>query len=70
MKKQAYNYITAKSMGAMNLNAGRSKQIISEAEHMCQIIWEKPEEVCFSHVTRLKNNLNISGCWIVDATIT
>jgi hypothetical protein len=27
MTKQAYNVITAKSMGTMNLNAGRSKQI-------------------------------------------
>jgi hypothetical protein len=29
MTKQAYNAITPKSMGTMNLNAGRSKQIIS-----------------------------------------
>ena len=29
MRNQAYNAITAKSMGTMNLNAGRSKQIIS-----------------------------------------
>jgi hypothetical protein len=70
MTNQAYNAITAKSMGTMNLNAGRSKQISSQAEHMCQIIWEKPQEVCFSHATRLKNNLKISGCWKVDATIT
>jgi hypothetical protein len=70
MKNHAYNAITAKTMGNMNLNAGRSKQIISQVEHMCQIIWEKPQEVCFSHVTSLKSNLNISGCWTVDATIT
>ena len=62
MTNQAYNAITAKSMGTMNLNAGRSKNISSQAEHMCQIIWEKPQEVCFSHATRLKNNLKISGC--------
>jgi hypothetical protein len=37
MRNQAYNAITAKSMGTMNLNAGRSKQISSQAEHMCQI---------------------------------
>jgi hypothetical protein len=70
MRNQAYNAITAKSMGTMNLNAGRSKQIISQAEHMCQIIRETPQEVCFSHATRLKNNLKISGCWTVDAAIT
>jgi hypothetical protein len=38
MTKLAYNAITAKSMGTMNLNAGRSRQISSQAEHMCQII--------------------------------
>jgi hypothetical protein len=70
MTNQAYNAITAKSMGTMNLNAGRSKHTISQAENMCQIIREKPQEVCFSHATRLKNNLKISGCWTVDATIT
>jgi hypothetical protein len=70
MTNQAYNDITAKSMGTMNLNAGRSKHTISQAENMCQIIREKPQEVCFSHATRLKNNLKISGCWTVDATIT
>jgi hypothetical protein len=70
MTNQAYNAITAKIMGTMNLNAGRSKQINSQAEHMCQIIREKPQEVCFSRATRLKNNLKIFGCWIVDATIT
>jgi hypothetical protein len=41
MTKQAYNAITAKSMGTMNLNAGRSKQIRSWAEHMCQITRDK-----------------------------
>jgi hypothetical protein len=70
MRNQAYNAITAKSMGTMNLNAGRSKQISSQAEHMCQITWEKTQEVCFFHATRLKNNLKISGCWTVDAAIT
>jgi hypothetical protein len=70
MRNQAYNAITAKSMGTMNLNVGRSKQIISQAEHMCQIIRETPQEVCFSHATRLKNNLKIFGCWTMDATIT
>ena len=70
MTKLAYNAITAKSMGTMNLNAGRSKQISSQVEHMCQIIWETPQEVCFSHATKLNNNLKISGCWIVDAAIT
>jgi len=62
MTKQAYNGITAKSMGTMNLNAEGSKQINSQVEHMCQIIREKPQEVCFSHATRLKNNLKVSGC--------
>ena len=38
MTNQAFNAITAKTMGTMNLNAGRSKQIISQAEHVCQII--------------------------------
>jgi hypothetical protein len=37
MRNQAYNVITARSMGTMNLNAGGSKQINSQAEHMCQI---------------------------------
>ena len=41
MTIQEYNAITAKSMGTMNLNAGRSKQISSQAEHVCQITWEK-----------------------------
>ena len=49
MTNQAYNAITAKNMGTMNLNAGRSKHIIFQAEHMCQIIREKPQKVCFSH---------------------
>jgi hypothetical protein len=70
MRNQVYNAITARSMGTMNLNAERSKQINSQAKHMCQIIREKPQEVCFSHATRLKNNLKISGCWTVDAAIT
>jgi hypothetical protein len=70
MTNQTYNVITAKSMGTMNLNVGRSKQIISQAEHMCQIIRGTPQEVCFSHATRLKNNLKIYGCWTVDAKIT
>ena len=70
MTKQAYNAITEKNMGTMNLNAGRSKQINSQAEHMCQITQEKTQEVCFSHATKLNNNLNISGCWIVDVAIT
>jgi hypothetical protein len=70
MRNQAYNAITTRSMGTMNLNAGRSKQIIFQAEYMCQITWGKPQEVCFSHATRLKNNLKISGCWTVDAVIT
>jgi hypothetical protein len=68
MRKQSYNAITAKSMGTMNLNAGKSKQIISEEEQMCQNIRETPQEVCFSHATKLNNNLKISSCWIVDAT--
>jgi hypothetical protein len=62
MTKQAYNAITAKSMGTMNLNAGRSRQISSQTEHLCQIIWETPQEVCFSHATKLNNNLKISCC--------
>jgi phosphate-selective porin len=69
MTNQAYNAIIEKSMGTMNLNAGRSKQINSQAEHMSQIIRETPQEVCFSHATRLKNNLKIYGCWTVDAAI-
>jgi hypothetical protein len=70
MKKQAYNAITAKSMGTMNLNVGGSKQISSQAEHMCQITREKTQEVCFFRATRLNINLKISGCWIVDAAMT
>jgi hypothetical protein len=37
MKNQAYNAITSKSMGTVNLNAGIRKNINSQAEHMCQI---------------------------------
>jgi competence CoiA-like predicted nuclease len=70
MTNQAYNVITAKNMGTMNLNVGRRKQIISQAKNMCQIIREKPQKVCFSHAKRLKNNLKISDCWTVDASIT
>ena len=70
MTNQAYNVITAKNMGTMNLNAGRSRKIISQAEHMCQIIQEKSQKVCFSHATSLTNNPKISGCWTVDAAIT
>jgi hypothetical protein len=70
MINQEYIPITTKSMGTMNLNAVRSKKIGSQVEHMCQIIWEKPQKVCFSHVTSLKNNPKIFGCWTVDATIT
>jgi hypothetical protein len=70
MTKQAYNAITAKSMGTMNLNAGRRNQIISQTEHMCQITREKTQEVCFFCATKLNNNLKISGCWTVDAAIT
>jgi hypothetical protein len=32
MRNQAYNAITAKRMGTMNLNAGRGKQISSQVE--------------------------------------
>ena len=70
MKNQAYNVITAKSMGTMNLNVGRSKQINSQAEHISHIMKEKPPKVCFSHATRMKNIIKISCCWKVDATIT
>ena len=57
-----FNVFIAKSMGTMNLNAGRSRQISSLAEQMCQITRKKPQEVCFSHATKLNNNLKISGC--------
>ena len=70
MTNPTFNVFIAKSMGIMNLNAGRSRQISSQAEHMCQIIWETPQEVCFSHATKLNNNLKISGCWTVVAAIT
>jgi hypothetical protein len=70
MTNQAYNAITTKSMGTMNLNVGRSKKIRSQAKNMCQIIREKPQVVCFSRATKLKNNLKIFGCWTVDVAIT
>jgi transcriptional regulator of met regulon len=70
MTNQAYNAITVRILGTMNLNDKRSKQINSQAEHMSQIMKEKPQMVCFSHATRLKNNIKIFGCWTVDATIT
>jgi hypothetical protein len=60
MTNQTYNANNAKSMGVMDLNAGRSKQINSWAEHMSQIMKEKPQMVCLSHATRLKNNTKIS----------
>ena len=41
MKNQAYNAINAKNLGTMNLNVRRSKQIISQVEHMSQIMKEK-----------------------------
>ena len=69
MTKSAYNAITAKIMGTMNLNVGRSKQISYQVEHMCQITQEKTQKVCFFRATRLNNNLKISSCWKVDATI-
>jgi hypothetical protein len=70
MRNQTYNSITTRSMGTMNLNVGRSKQISSQEEHMRQITLEKTQEVCFFRATRLKNNLKIFGCWTVDAAIT
>ena len=70
MKNIAYNDITKKCIGTMNLNVGRSKQINSQAEHISHIMKEKPQMVCFSHATRLKNNIKIVGCLTVDATIT
>jgi len=54
----------------MDLDAGRSKNISSQAEHMSQIMNEQPHMVCSYHATRLKNNARTSGCWTVDATIT
>jgi hypothetical protein len=70
MTKKAYNATTAKSMGTMDLNDRRSKQINTQEEHMSQIMKEKPQMVCFSHATRLKNDTKTFGCWTVDATIT
>jgi hypothetical protein len=70
MRNQAFNVITAKSMGTMNLNARRSKKISSQAEHMCQITREKTQEGCFFCAIRLNNNLKISSCWIVVSVIT
>jgi hypothetical protein len=62
LTKQAYNAITAKSIGTMNLNAGRSKQINTQAEHISQIMKKTPLMGCFSHVTKLKKNIRTSGC--------
>jgi hypothetical protein len=42
MTNQTYNAITTKIMDTMHLNAGRSKQIISHAKHMTQIMKDKP----------------------------
>jgi hypothetical protein len=61
MKNQTYNVINAKCMGTMDLNDRRRNHIISQAEHMSQIMKEKPQMVCFSHDTRLKNNTKISS---------
>jgi hypothetical protein len=70
MTNQSYNAITVRSLGTMNLNAGRSKKIISQEQHMSQSMEQKPQIVCFSHATRLKNNKKIFGCWTVAETIT
>jgi hypothetical protein len=70
MKNPTFNVFIEKSMGTMNLNVGRRRQINSEAENMCQITREKTQEVCFSHATKLNNNLKISSCWTVDVAIT
>jgi hypothetical protein len=70
MTNPTYNDITEKNLDTMNLNAGRSKQISSQAEHIYHIMKEKPQKVCFSHATILKNNIKIFGCWTMDATIT
>jgi hypothetical protein len=54
MTKQAYNVITAKSMGTMNLNVERSNKINTQEEHMSQIMKETPQMGCFYHVTKLR----------------
>jgi hypothetical protein len=69
MNNQAYNSITSKCMDTMNLNAGRSRQINTQAEHMSQIMKETPMVGCFFPVTTLKNNTRISSCWTMDTTI-
>jgi hypothetical protein len=66
MTNLTYNAITVRILGTMNLNVGRIKQIISQIDHMSQIMKEKPQMVCFSHATRLKNNIHIFGRWIMD----
>jgi hypothetical protein len=70
MKNRTYNSITTKIMDTLDLNSRRSKKIISQEEHMTQIMKEKPQMVCFSYATRLNNNIKISGFSTVVATIT
>jgi len=62
MTNPSYNVITAKSMGTMNLNEGRSKRLRIQAKHMSQIMKEKPQMGCFSLATSLKNNIRTYGC--------
>jgi hypothetical protein len=61
VRKRAYNAITTKGMGTMNLNGGRSKKINIQAEPVSQIMKETPQMGCFPHVTKLKNNTRTSG---------
>jgi hypothetical protein len=55
----------AKSMGITNLNAGRSRLISSQAEHMCQIIWETTQAGMFlsCHTTEQQPK----DLWLLDS---
>ena len=60
MTNQAYNAITAKSMGTMNLNAGRSKQISSQAKDLWLL-----DNGCSNHMI---GNKDLRSC--IDSSIS
>ena len=64
MTNQAYNSITAKSMGTMNLNAGRSRKIISQEEHVSNHMGETSKGMFLScH----KSKEQPKDLWLLDS---
>jgi hypothetical protein len=69
MTNQAYNVITAKSMDTMNLNAGRSRQINTQAKAHVSNHEGDTSGGMFLSCNKIEEQHRISGCWTVDATI-